>query len=351
MTDTSNVNPEWESLSPELRTSLSAAWRNDVPPTATALYGRWWQLETWLRSLVYVELRAAFGPAWVEELPDISGKRQELEHTIRHMPTPDSQARLAYADVSALFKIIEKHWSLFEDSLIARTIWMGRAEELLHIRNRIGHCRRPHIDDLSRLEQTLRDLEVGAFRALSSFNRLMNVYPDRRDPVVDAWFVGEHEVAKRLLEHARRQYETAFELSWSRRPWSEAISANVPITGTRGYVWHAELYFHDRTPRLRDFWNDDYLGHHRESILLLCANSPSSFSISFAALENPSVIADVIGICFDVALTNMRGRHREVEDDWRRWAKQNADLDPRVQAGGMWAMVSDSTKPIALFAA
>jgi hypothetical protein len=36
------------------------------PPRLRALYARWWQLETWLRELAYVELRALLGTRWVE---------------------------------------------------------------------------------------------------------------------------------------------------------------------------------------------------------------------------------------------------------------------------------------------
>jgi hypothetical protein len=35
----------------------------------------------------------------------------------------------------------------------------------MRIRHRIGHVRRPHDDDLNRVEQALRDLEHGAFVA------------------------------------------------------------------------------------------------------------------------------------------------------------------------------------------
>lgn len=344
------LTAEWRSLPADLRASIAAAWRNGMPAMATALYGRWWQLETWLRSLVYVELRSAFGPNWVDQLPGTSEQRQQREQAIPYMATPDAQAQLAYADVSALFSIIDKHWLLFEGSLLTKGVWTGRVEGLLHIRNRIGRCRRPHVDDLSRLEQTLRDLEVGAFRALSSFNHQMHAPRELEDPLVYSWVMGEHEVARRLLEHARRQYETAFELSWSRRPWSQPILPKTPISGASGYIWHAEWYFHDREPDLSDFWNDDYLARNRDSILLLCASSSSSFSVSFAALEDPQVIADTIGVCFDVALSNMR-RGRPIEQDWRQWTARHANLDPRVQAGGMWAIVDDSTKPITLFAA
>lgn len=137
------------------RNALTAASGAGVPGVSPALYARWRQLETWLRSLVHVELRAAFGTDhWVGELPD---------HT-------DADATLAYTDARALNTVIAKHWDLFAPSLLARAVWAGRFEELMAIRNRIGHCRRAHPDDLGRLEQTLRDLEAGARTATLAYN-------------------------------------------------------------------------------------------------------------------------------------------------------------------------------------
>lgn len=350
-TDSTDRDPEWERLPRELRGSIASAWRLGVPPAASAIYGRWWQLETWLRSLVYVELKAAFGPAWADHLPTHSAKRQEVEQTLQHMSTADAQARLAYADVGALFTVIEEQWPLFEPALFAKSIWMGRAEELRHIRNRIGHCRRPHADDLARVEQTLRDLEPGAFQALSAFNRHSRPDAGRDDPLVAAWVRGEHEDAVRLIEHADRQYETRFDLMCSRRPWSERVSGTVPISGARGYLWHAQWYCRgDRALDLRAFWDGGMVAAHPEAILFVCASDSSSLEVSFSALEDPNVVADSIGNCFDHFLMRSH-RGRRPEDEYPIWAERYADLDPRLQVGGAWAIVDDSTTPISIFGA
>jgi hypothetical protein len=41
-------DPEWDSVPHDFRNALKASWVNGMPPMASALYGRWWQLETWL---------------------------------------------------------------------------------------------------------------------------------------------------------------------------------------------------------------------------------------------------------------------------------------------------------------
>ena len=43
---------EWAALPPEIRRAIKVGWTNGMPPMASAHYSRWWQLETWLRSLV-----------------------------------------------------------------------------------------------------------------------------------------------------------------------------------------------------------------------------------------------------------------------------------------------------------
>jgi hypothetical protein len=46
--------------------------------SAVSLYARWWQLETWLRELVYVELRARDGIDWHDQL-GVNPNRQARE--------------------------------------------------------------------------------------------------------------------------------------------------------------------------------------------------------------------------------------------------------------------------------
>ena len=56
-----DADREWPPMSPEIQRAIKDSWENGMPPMASALYGRWWELETWLRSLIYVELKARLG--------------------------------------------------------------------------------------------------------------------------------------------------------------------------------------------------------------------------------------------------------------------------------------------------
>lgn len=315
---------------------------------ASALYGRWWQLETWLRSLIYVELKAALGGKWVEVLEKPSQSRQLKDDSFRYMATPDAQNRLAYTDASVLFKIMEEHWDLFEISLLSKNVWAGRVEELLAIRNRIGHCRRPHADDLARLEQTLRDLNGGAFIATSAFNRQFYVEENWTDAVVDGWVRMHHKDAGRLVKHADLQYQTSFRLYYSHRPWAKSFIGQETISGVPGYIWHADWYFRGGRPfELRGFWRN--IEAYHDVILMLCADSPYSIEVSFSAMDDPKTIADAIGKCFDAAIRNI-GYARAGDDfQWQQWQERYAELDPRVQILTPWSSIDTSMQGVSVF--
>lgn len=341
----------WQDLSPSLRLTLSSAWRSGVSPTATALYARWWQLETWLRSLVYVERSARHGRGWADGLPAAAEQRERRDKAHSYMASPDAQDRLAYLDATPLLTdVLINDWDLYAETLIDRDVWTGRVVELLKIRHRIGHCRRPHSDDLGRLQQTLRDLEPGAFRAVAAFNRQSAPADDLADPVVDAWCRGKHPDAARLLAHARTNYEIQFDLRASRRPWAGPRSPGQPISGSPGYLWHATFtHTGGRPVDLRRMWDDSYMTQPRDLLVFLTANDPFSLEVSFAAVDDPAAISDAIGCLFDAVLMNPDYRWRRSLDEYDRWLRTHQDLDPRVQLGTEWAIVDDTTPPISIF--
>lgn len=330
-----------------------------MPPEATAVYARWWQLETWLRSLVYVERSARDGRAWAESLPSPVAKRAAADQRAAYMATSDATARLAYLDVGPLLdEVIRNDWDLYEGALIEKDVWEGRVLELKRIRNRIGHCRRPHGDDLGRLEQTLRDLEGGTYQAVAAYNRQMAPSRDLDDPVVDAWLRGCHEDARRLLDHADKQYGVRFRLACSRRPWADCLPRNAAVTGTPGYLWHAHWIMAGGRPvDLRSFWNDSYMAQGRDLLVYLTATDPFSIELSFAAVDDPGEIADAIGGAFEAILTNPDyswTRLTTLDESMAmrdRWTRHMQDLDPKVQVATEWAIVDDSTTPISIFGA
>ena len=141
-------------------------WNYDpVPPASLRLFRMMWQLETWLRTLVYVELRAA-RVDWEEpiknkihEWPPNSLKNDKRLH---HMSTYH-QAALSYLTFAQLWDVIslQDNWPMFAPYFPPLDNTKVRVEEVKAIRNRVAHFRDSHPKDEKRLELFMGDMEGG----------------------------------------------------------------------------------------------------------------------------------------------------------------------------------------------
>jgi hypothetical protein len=322
-----------------------------VPGAALAFYGRWWQLENWLREVVYVELHSRYGRAWSEQLEPRVASRAAGEERNHYMASADAGELLAYSDVSALFAIIEDHWELFAPLLPPQRRWSGTAEELRELRNRNAHCRRPHRDDLGRIEQVLRDLESGAWRFYSSY---LNVHdlPQSRDPLSRAWVRGRHEAASRLLQHARDQYDTRFRLRYSVRPWAQKPQPSN-ISGAAGVLWHADWLIMGRDLNVADLWATIELRANARHLLVHLLFDLGRVTATFAAVDDPAMIADAIGGIFDsILISSTPFQPGRDLDEWGERCLRGADLLPRcVQVLNAYTTLDPHQQPFFLFQA
>ena len=135
-----------------------------VPSTSLQLYGRWWQLERWLRDLVQLELQAAYQRKWLDLVAELETKRTNQVQDVAYMPSSDDCNPLGFADIGNLASVFDAHWDIFSYALPPKKQWPGTLNTLKAVRHRIAHCRAAHVDDLARVEQALRDLEHGARR-------------------------------------------------------------------------------------------------------------------------------------------------------------------------------------------
>ncbi len=326
-----------------------------MPPAMLALYSRWWQLETWLRQLVYVELRARDGAEWEGNLDAGTQKRLKQDRRHPYMASPDWEDPLAYLDAGKLFELIEENWDLFGPTLLEQNVWSGRRAELLKIRHRIGHLRRPHQDDIGRLEQTLRDLEGGAFRAFSSYNHLRDPDTvDPSDPVVNDWLRGNHPDAERLIKHAQSQYDTHFRLRYSVRPWADSVAPGQRLSGQPGVLWHVTLNQMGRYTHVDELWRD-YCMNERARELLVHLLIPDEVTVraTFAAVDDPDEISEVIGRILDsvIATSSWHLPERSRLDIMYDPLDDLPPLDPRVQIKTGWTFVDEYTRPDSIFRA
>lgn len=153
----------------------------DMPSSMLFTYARLWQLETWLRRMVYVELKARDGNHWSDSICGAARPR-EADKLLTHMPTPETEA-LSYVTFSVLKKLISENWELFSAYLPPENIWNAKLEELSQIRNRIAHFRRGHSDDLPRVRQLLRDIDKGFWLFCTSYNDANPMLPQDKDAV------------------------------------------------------------------------------------------------------------------------------------------------------------------------
>jgi hypothetical protein len=303
-----------------------------VPGDVLAFYGRWWQFETWLREVVYVELRAKHGPRWTRHLQGRGPRRAAGDQVNHYMASADAGELLAYADVSDLFRLIEDQWLLFEPLLPPLRRWQGTTDELHQLRNRNAHCRRPHRDDVTRIEQVLRDLEAGALRFYTSYLNTQPLRGNANDPLAYAWVAGRHPTAARLLGHADRQYDVRFRLGYSVRPWASAPEASR-VSGSEGVLWHATWTIGAQEVLPAELWQT--LGRLRSTpeLLLHLLLDMSSVTATFSALDDSGAVADAIGHIFDGILITARPMRldEETEHYLRRWRRGAALLPRRVQ--------------------
>ena len=95
-----------DSLLPDIPPRRRAHDVHELSDRTLQTYARLWQLETWLRRMVYVELRAKLGDDWQRAVRvDKSNGPLKSDKALVHMPTPEEDP-LSYAQLSELRRII-----------------------------------------------------------------------------------------------------------------------------------------------------------------------------------------------------------------------------------------------------
>ena len=326
---------------------LRPALNSEVPHESLLAYARWWQLETYLREIIYTELRTALGPRWSDELRADVPDRAERDAINSYMASADADDLLSYADTSVHKELIEKHWELFSAILPPRKRWEGTVETLLAIRHRIAHCRRLHEDDIQRLTQALRDFEAGARIFYGTYTDTRRFHASDRDPVAKAWVKRRHKAAARLIEHCEQNYETRFSLSHSLRPWAKPPENDGVVNGHPGGIWYAQWLTGGRELNPELLWQR--LRPKTQGLILHLLIEPGGVAATFPSLEPANEVADAIADLFEMLIVTSRVYRPESDftstgDKGIQMRKSVAKLPPKVQYQGVLSLF-DSANP------
>jgi hypothetical protein len=248
---------EAESLNPELPPKRRAHDVDELPERTLQTYARLWQLETWLRRMVYVELKAKLGNNWQSVVRvDRSNGPLKADKALVHMPTPEEDP-LSYAQLSELRRIITANRALFDPFLPPERIWDARMEEIAQIRHRVAHFRQGNEHDLNRVVELLRDIDKGFWKFCTSYNDTHTVLPQSDDPVTAHFLHLDLLPWSEVQPSKWARVGTIPDSEWfcvtvdtTVRPWA---AWETPVSGREGIFYDVQIFTRGRRRRCFDY--------------------------------------------------------------------------------------------------
>ncbi len=333
---TGPVNPEH---------ALRRIQANGVPVESLALYGRWWQLEVWLRQLAYLVLHAAWGDAWETEVNKKAAAYAANDNLV-HLVGPDQPDLLGYLDFGLLLQLFDDNWRIFEPFLLQRVVWDGRAVEMRSIRNRVGHVRRSGARDRERVEHLLSDLEPG-FRGALKAVATRPVDADRRwtgDPVAADYATGRLGGA---CDHLRRKYGFDVELGVSEMPWAEVPPSSGNLSGVAGVLWQLSIGGPGRLvfpSRLADM-----IQPVRENVVYVFAGTGFGAQLAVPAVDDVETILRALTHFAEGYPSCAVPLERVSTEDVNAWPGDVDGLDSRVLVEHLFAIALSFDAPGGVF--
>jgi hypothetical protein len=133
-----------------------------------------------------------------------------------------------------------------------------------------------------------------------------------------------------LAGHAEEKYDVRMRLAYSWRPWAKEPDKNS-ISGTPGVLWHATWLIRGRTLNALELWRELSREATRTELLVHLLVDLGRVTATFAAVDEPKDVADVIGDLFDEILVTSKeylggGSPEQFEKSWT----EGAELLPRL---------------------
>lgn len=282
-----------------------------LPSERFYTYSRLWQFETWLRTMVYVELRARYGDAWHQYLKLSNSRSLDNDKKLSHMSTSE-ELQTSFMQLSDLLKTVSSNWELFQPYLPPQQIWDARLLEVNQIRNRIAHFRPGHENDLDRVEQLLKDIDRGFWTFCSSYNSDYSFLPPSKDEVLNAFLyldpfpwtdVGENKWARVGVADPHQPLSVKIDIL--RREW---LTAPCPdqIAGEHGYLYSVKIFPRgDRGIEYSQFLSYT-LPMHSHICHICLDNAPCSVRVTLPAVLEKTDLIDIIERLIQAAQITLR---------------------------------------------
>lgn len=309
-------------------TDQTAEWKYEpVPPSAPVLYRMLWQLETWFRTMVYVELKAA-RTDWEEPIKakvrDWPPNSLASDKTLHHMAT-SHQEGISYLTFGQLWSIMSDagNWPLFEPYFPPEKNTAVRMEEVKTIRNRIAHFREPHRHDVDRLKLFLKDMEPGIKRFCCRYCE--GKHP--KDPADEPIF--------KELEAAWPKFGYGVELltpaDWLYAPGhlrdNPHMNATLQLLTHKKYTKGSlqgvvyKLTFSPNRGNRSDVGQfiTRTQKHHKDIIHILLASDSHPPAVTIPAIHGVDATVELIGEFLSAALNSQHGDGRSLDRDALNW--------------------------------
>jgi hypothetical protein len=289
--------------------------RTYTPHSAQVLYRMCWQIESWLRLLVYVELRAS-RVDWDEPLRCAASQWPPTslasDKKLHHMTTPHS-AGISYLTLGQLWNVVSSPntWPLFAPYFPPQDNAEARIKEVKAIRNRVAHFRCPHPSDVDRLRLFARDMDAGLRKFCSRYTSAKFFANPREDAVAT-------EVAN---QWGPRGYGVEMDLNnggWLYAPEphrrNPRIHASLSLLShetfrpgsLEGLIYRLELSSHQHIFDIPQFFIQT--AHiHEEFIHLILPEDHHHIEVTIPAIHGTQKAADLVFDVLDAGLNSRLG--------------------------------------------
>ena len=287
----------------------------EVNESSLILYARLWQLEKWLREMVYVELKTKKGRSWFNF--NKTKNTYDADKAFNHIPTSDDNP-LSFTTFPELVKLIQNNWILFSEYLPPKHIWEVKLDEIVHIRNRVAHFRNGHTDDIERLLQLMRDIDNGFWKFCTDYNDLQPILPPEKDAVAQKYVdldpfsfkeVAPNEWAQ--IGSAPRDLRYIVSINSIKRRWAERVAV---IDGTTGYIYDVHIHLRDN----RQFDYSKFLNavsKFKTDIIHVCLDTFSSTTrVTIPAVIGSDKVCKIIDDLIRITDNSMTV-HRPINSD------------------------------------